>query len=91
MAELMRPRRVRETSRRADAIGVGDLLYRPHDDTYSAVVAIRSERTLYHGEDSLGRRRVLRRPVIVFRLADGGYDHELPGNVCDVLEVLTWR
>lgn len=91
MAEVTRPRRVREVLRRADAIAVGDRLYRPRGDTYSEVLSIRVQRDLYRGEDSLGRSRVLRRPVYVFRLADGSWDHELPGNVCEVLEVLTWR
>ena len=90
MTELSRPRRVREVQRRADAIRIGDGML-SRGGQYSAVRAIVREHTLTRARDALGRSRVLRVPTLRFELADGWRDWEALGNVCDVLEVVTWR
>lgn len=85
MAELRRPRRVREVQRRADAIRIGDAML-SRGDRYSAVRAIAREYTLTRERDTLGRLRMLRVPTLRFTLADGWTDWERHDNVCDVLE-----
>jgi hypothetical protein len=90
MAAVRRPRRVREVRRRAEEIRPGDAML-GRGGRYHRVLEIASERSLQHALDALGRRRVLRRPVLVFRLADGMRWSQFPGTVCDVLEVTTWR
>jgi hypothetical protein len=71
---------------RADQVRVGDGIL-SRGGLYSPVRAITSERTLAYGWDALGRWRILRRPILLFDLANGMRDGEWPDTLCDVLAV----
>lgn len=67
----------------ANEIRVGDHML-GRGGAWSQVLEVTSETTLTHGQDTLGRSRVLRLPTRRFRLADGSLDWERLDALCDI-------